>query len=111
MPLPENIAGWIWQNVFPADRLSKDPRSGIVRRHLVGEGKAQRAGAGAAGKAGINKHIPPHMLRHSFATNLLERGYDIRRVQEMFGHEDVATTQIYPHVLTKGGKGVRSPLD
>lgn len=100
-----------WQYVFPADGFSTDPRSGRVRRHHVDEKRVQRAVKRAAERAGIVKLVSPHTLRHSFATHLLEAGYDIRTVQELLGHKDVATTMIYTHVLNKGGRGVTSPLD
>lgn len=102
---------WIWQYVFPSDRLSKDPRTSIVRRHHVDESGLQKAVKEAASLAGTSKHVSCHTFRHSFATHLLENGYDIRTVQELLGHKDVKTTMIYTHVLNRGGKGVRSPLD
>jgi integron integrase len=108
---PNAAKEWIWQYVFPANKLSADPRSGIVRRHHVQEQAIQRAVKQAVRDAGLTKAATPHTFRHSFATHLLEGGYDIRTVQELLGHADVSTTMIYTHVLNKGGKGVTSPLD
>jgi integron integrase len=102
---------WIWQYVFPAPNLSRDPRSGIIRRHHLNPCGLRRAVRSAARKARVEKHVTPHIFRHSFATHLLENGYDIRTVQELLGHADVSTTMIYTHVLNKGGRGVKSPLD
>jgi integron integrase len=102
---------WIWQYVFPSDRISKDPRTGIVRRHYLHESGLQKAIKQAVRQAGITKRVGCHTFRHSFATHLLQNGYDIRTVQELLGHKDVKTTMIYTHVLNRGGKGVRSPLD
>jgi integrase len=100
-----------WQYVFPAARPSRDSRSGAVRRHHLHETSVQRGVRQAARTAGTCKPVGPHTLRHCFATHLLERGYDIRTVQELMGHADVRTTQIYTHVTKKGASGVRSPLD
>lgn len=102
---------WGWQYVFPSTKRSVDPRSGVVRRHHLSEDSLQRAVKQAMRQAGIVKHGSCHTFRHSFATHLLEDGYDIRTVQELLGHKDVKTTMIYTHVLNRGGRGVRSPLD
>ena len=110
---------WIWQYVFPAAKLSQDPRTGATRRHHTGESGLQKAVRKAGRLAGINKRVTCHTFRHSFATHLLESGYDLRTVQELLGHKDVRTTRIYTpvlsrvegHVLNRGAMAVRSPLD
>ena len=100
-----------WQWLFPTKGLLRDPKTGLMRRHHVNETTWQKAVKGAAQRAGITKKVTPHVLRHSFATHLLERGTNIRTVQTLLGHNDVKTTEIYTHVMQKPGLGVRSPLD
>jgi integron integrase len=108
---PSAVKEWAWQYVFPSAKLSADPRSGVTRRHHASADSVQREVKRAIRLAGITKHGGCHTLRHSFATHLLEDGYDLRTIQELLGHSDVRTTQIYTHVLNRGGRGVRSPLD
>jgi integron integrase len=108
---PSAERSWEWQYAFPASRLGVDPRSGIVRRHHLSPSVMQKSISRAVRGAGIRKRATCHTLRHSFATHLLEDGYDIRTVQELLGHRDVRTTMIYTHVLNRGGRAVLSPLD
>jgi integron integrase len=102
---------WAWKFVFPSYKRSVDPATGVIRRHHVYQDYLIRGVKQAALAAGIAKHVSCHTLRHSFATHLLENGYDIRTVQELLGHSSVETTMIYTHVMNKGGRGVKSPLD
>lgn len=108
---PRAAREWPWQWVFPSAELSMDPESGLRRRHHVSDAGVQRTVKRAAQAAGLARRVTPHVLRHSFATHLLENGTDIRTLQELLGHTDVSTTQIYTHVMQKPGLGVRSPLD
>jgi integron integrase len=108
---PHAAKEWGWQYVFPARNLSVDPRSGITRRHHVDPSVIYRAIKVAVRRAGLTKTISAHTFRHSFATHLLQRGTDIRTIQQLLGHNDVATTMIYTHILQQGGQGVPSPLD
>ena len=108
---PDAASSWGWQYVFPATKRSVDPRSGVIRRHHLDESSFQKAVKTAVKKAGICRQASCHTLRHSFATHLLERGADIRTVQEQLGHSDVKTTEIYTHVIGRGGSAVISPLE
>jgi site-specific recombinase XerD len=102
---------WGWQYIFPSEQLSPSPFSGELCRHHLHESTVQKAVSSATTKAGIAKRVSCHTFRHSFATHLLQNGYDIRTVQELLGHKDVKTTMIYTHVLQKGARAIRSPLD
>jgi integron integrase len=108
---PNAATAWGWQFVFPAGRICRDPRFGPPSRYHLHESVVQRAVAEAARKAGLAKHVGCHTMRHSFATQLLSDGYDIRTLQELLGHADVSTTMQYTHVLNRGPRGVRSPFD
>ena len=108
---PNAAREWRWQYVFPSFKISVDPRSGIKRRHHIHLSSLNNSVKKGARIAGVHKQVSTHVFRHSFATHLLEDGYDIRTIQEILGHRDVKTTQIYTHVLNKGGNAVKSPLD
>ena len=108
---PAAAISWGWQYVFPATKRSVDPRSGVTRRHHMDETTVQKAVKIAVRDVGINRPASCHTLRHSFATHLLERGADIRTVQAQLGHSDVKTTEIYTHVIGRGGSAVISPLE
>ncbi len=108
---PKAASEWGWQYVFPSGKLSKDPRSGAVRRHHIDPSAVNKGLKTAARKAGLTKRVSAHTLRHSFATHLLQRGNDIRTIQALLGHKDISTTMIYTHVWQQGGQGVPSPLD
>ncbi len=109
--LPNAGKEWPWFWIFPAPAASVDPDTGIIRRHHIFAQHLQRKIKAAAGKADLNKRVTVHTLRHSFATHLLENGYDIRTIQELLGHKDLSTTMIYTHVVNRNCLGVRSPLD
>ncbi|MEO1741704.1 MAG: integron integrase, partial [Cyanobacteria bacterium J06629_9] len=108
---PDASREWGWQYVFPSGKFSKNPRTGRWQRHHLHETGLQKAVKQAVRQAGIHQKVGCHTFRHSFATHLLQNGYDIRTIQELLGHKDVKTTMIYTHVLNRGGRGVRSPLD
>ena len=108
---PSSARRWGWQYAFPSSNLSIDPRSGKKRRHHIDKSTLHKAVKRAVHLVGLDKPVSCHTFRHSFATHLLEDGYDIRTVQELLGHQDVSTTMVYTHVLNRGGKGVISPLE
>jgi site-specific recombinase XerD len=108
---PSASSEWAWQYVFPANSRSIDPRANIERRHHIDNTTLQRAVKKAINEAGINKNASCHTFRHSFATHLLENGYNVRNIQDLLGHKDLNTTMIYTHVMNQQGIGIRSPLD
>jgi integron integrase len=108
---PNAAREWRWQYVFPARDRSRDPRSGAIQRHHLDEATIQKAIRAASLRVGLTKRASSHTFRHSFATHMLQRGADIRTIQELLGHNDVSTTMIYTHVLRQGGAGAKSPLD
>ena len=108
---PSAAMSWQWQFVFPAARICRDPRWGPPSRYHLHESAVQRAVTDAVRRSGVTRRVSCHTFRHSFATHLLEDGYDIRTVQELLGHADVSTTMVYTHVLNRGALGVRSPAD
>ncbi len=108
---PNSPKEWRWQWIFPQDNRWRNYKTGVEGRHHVHESIIQKAVSGAVRKAGLSKRATCHTFRHSFATHLIESGYDIRTIQELLGHKDVKTTMIYTHVLNRGGKGVKSPVD
>jgi site-specific recombinase XerD len=108
---PNAAREWAWQFIFPAGKLSVSPHDNKTRRHHLSDTSVQKAVRRAVQRAGVDKQAGCHTFRHSFATHLREAGYDIRTVQELLGHKDVRTTMVYTHVLNRGGRGVKSPLD
>ncbi|HEX9926285.1 MAG TPA: tyrosine-type recombinase/integrase, partial [Anaerolineae bacterium] len=108
---PKADREWAWQYVFPSHKLSKEPRTGRIGRHHISPDALQQAVKQAARTARLTKPIGCHTFRHTFATHLLEAGYDIRTIQELLGHKDIRTTMIYTHVIKRGGLAVRSPLE
>ena len=107
---PDADQEWIWQYIFPSSRISESWRDGIKRRHHISPSTVQKVVRDASKSAQIGKHVTPHTFRHSFATHLLEAGYDIRTVQELLGHKNVQTTMIYTYVLNRGGEGRAQPI-